>query len=672
MYKPSHFRLALFLLLAGLLWHCEPVEQQSSVSLEIDLKDPEVQRIYDFQDRQMTDSLLSYFQQDDPLYRYLSAMAFASVKAPEAVRPLAGLLSDNYTSVRRAAAYAMGQTGSAEATSLLMESFERNDTAGYFAVSNAAILEAVGKTGDEDHLELLSTISTYRPTDTLLLLGQTRGIYRFALRGLTSQTGTERMIELVTDQAYPVEVRVMAANYLYRAADIDLSGYGPDLAQLIFKEDDSRIRMTLAIALGKAGGKEAQAALLQLFRMENDYRVRCNILRALVNFPYDDSKSLLFEAVKAPQVQVAKVAADQLLANGDSKDATTYWRLAKDSVAWQVSTKLYAAAHRHLPAYYADYRDAINGELRVRYRNSTNVYEQAALLQALSEFGWNYRFIQREGLTAESPVVRTAAATALSNILSYDDFVRYFGAGYRRVKREIGLYLKDGIRSGDAGVVAVAAQALANLEEPYREYLLRQDSSFMDEGLELLELPRQIETYHALMRTQAIFRGEEPPEPRTPQYNHPIDWSVLVKLRENARATIRTNKGDITLELLPELAPGSVANFVQLAVDDFYNGKTFHRVVPNFVIQGGCPRGDGFGSLDYTIRSELPDLYYDQAGYVGMASAGNHTEGTQFFITHSPTPHLDGNYTIFARVISGMNVVHSTVVGDQIERIDIE
>jgi len=660
------------IVLAVLLWRCEPVEQQSFVSLEIDLKDPEVQRIYDFQDRQMTDSLLTYFRQDAPLYRYLAAMAFASIKSPEAVRPLAGLLSDDYTSIRKAAAYAMGQTGSSEATPLLMENFEQNDTAGYYALSNAAILEAVGKTGDQEHLELLSTITTYQPTDTLLLLGQARGIYRFALRGITSAGGTQRMIELVTNQIYPLAARIMAANYLYRAGGLDLSEYGPELAQLIFKEDDPRIRMTLAIALGKAGGEEAQAALLQLFRMENDYRVRCNILRALANFPHDVSKPLLIEAIKAPQTQLAKVAAAQFLEQGNSQDATTYWRLAKDSVAWQVSTTLYAAAQRHLPTYYADYRDAINAELRNRFRNSSSVYEQAAVLQAMSEFGWNYRFIQRQGLTAESPVIRTAAATALSAILDYDDFTSYFGGGYPRVRREISLYLKDGIRSGDAGVVAVAAQALAKLEQPYRSYLLQQDSSFLNDGLAQLTLPRQIESYNALLRTRAIFRGEEEPQPRTPEYNHPIDWSVLVKLRENPQATVSTDKGDIVLELYPEHAPGSVANFIQLAVDDFYNGKTFHRVVPNFVIQGGCPRGDGYGSLDYTIRSELPDLHYDQEGYVGMASAGNHTEGTQFFITHSPTPHLDGNYTIFARVLSGMSAVHNTTVGDQIQRIDIE
>jgi len=89
------------------------------------------------------------------------------------------------------------------------------------------------------------------------------------------------------------------------------------------------------------------------------------------------------------------------------------------------------------------------------------------------------------------------------------------------------------------------------------------------------------------------------------------------------------------------------------------------------VIQGGCPRGDGYGSLAYSIRSELPLAYYDEEGYIGMASAGNHTEGTQFFITHSPTPHLDGGYTIFGKVTEGMDAVHQMEEGDNILSVAI-
>jgi cyclophilin family peptidyl-prolyl cis-trans isomerase len=185
-----------------------------------------------------------------------------------------------------------------------------------------------------------------------------------------------------------------------------------------------------------------------------------------------------------------------------------------------------------------------------------------------------------------------------------------------------------------------------------------------------LELPNAIETYNALAECIAEVKGESY-SPKTVDYNHPIDWNLVEGLDDTVTAELITSVGTIVLDLYTNIAPGSVANFVQLSRDRFYNGKNFHRVVPNFVIQGGCPRGDGFGSLDYTIRSEFFPIYYANEGYLGMASAGNHTEGTQWFITHSPTPHLDGNYTIFGRVRSGMNVVHSIQVGDQIKEINI-
>ena len=114
-----------------------------------------------------------------------------------------------------------------------------------------------------------------------------------------------------------------------------------------------------------------------------------------------------------------------------------------------------------------------------------------------------------------------------------------------------------------------------------------------------------------------------------------------------------------------------MANFIELSKSGFFKGKNFHRIVPNFVSQGGCPRGDGFGSLPYSIRSELPQIYYDRPGCLGMASAGNHTEGTQFFITHSATPHLDGNYTLFGQVKSGLSLATQLAPGDKIINISI-
>ena len=135
---------------------------------------------------------------------------------------------------------------------------------------------------------------------------------------------------------------------------------------------------------------------------------------------------------------------------------------------------------------------------------------------------------------------------------------------------------------------------------------------------------------------------------------------------DSIEVVMKTTKGNITLLLFTDKAPGSVANFLELCQKDFYDNKFFHRVVPNFVVQAGCPRGDGYGGLNYTIRSELNLNYYLETGLLGMAHAGNHTESSQFFITHSPAPHLDGNYTIFGKVKEGMDVVHTLYQGDKI------
>jgi cyclophilin family peptidyl-prolyl cis-trans isomerase len=117
-------------------------------------------------------------------------------------------------------------------------------------------------------------------------------------------------------------------------------------------------------------------------------------------------------------------------------------------------------------------------------------------------------------------------------------------------------------------------------------------------------------------------------------------------------------------------APGTVMSIARLVEEGYYDGKLFHRVVPNFVIQTGCPNGDGWGGLDFTMRSEFTELMYT-SGTVGMASAGQDTESCQWFITHSPTPHLNGRYTIFAYVTSGMDVVQNIEVGDRIIKMSL-
>ncbi|MCI0496348.1 peptidylprolyl isomerase [candidate division KSB1 bacterium] len=141
--------------------------------------------------------------------------------------------------------------------------------------------------------------------------------------------------------------------------------------------------------------------------------------------------------------------------------------------------------------------------------------------------------------------------------------------------------------------------------------------------------------------------------------------------QKKLQAVIKTNKGNLTIQLFAEEAPLTVANFVKLSEEGFYNGIIFHRVVPDFVIQAGCPRSDGWGGPGYMIRCEINPKRYDR-GTVGMALAGKDTGGSQFFITHTPQPHLDGRYTVFGQVIQGLNVLDEIQPFDAIEKIEIK
>jgi len=141
------------------------------------------------------------------------------------------------------------------------------------------------------------------------------------------------------------------------------------------------------------------------------------------------------------------------------------------------------------------------------------------------------------------------------------------------------------------------------------------------------------------------------------------------------KATFKTTKGDINLELHAEKAPLTVANFVNLCKKGYYDGLKFHRVIPDFMIQGGCPLGTGTGGPGYQFKDEFhPTLRHDTAGVLSMANSGPGSNGSQFFITHIETPWLDNNHTVFGTVVteSDQKVVDSIAQNDAIESISID
>ncbi len=137
-------------------------------------------------------------------------------------------------------------------------------------------------------------------------------------------------------------------------------------------------------------------------------------------------------------------------------------------------------------------------------------------------------------------------------------------------------------------------------------------------------------------------------------------------------ATIETNKGTIRLRLEDDKVPKTVANFEKLAKEGFYNGLKFHRVIPDFMVQTGCPQGTGTGGPGYKFGDEFhKELKHDGPGVLSMANAGPNTNGSQFFITHVSTPWLDGKHSVFGRVLEGQDVVDSIQQGDKMLKVSV-
>jgi peptidyl-prolyl cis-trans isomerase B (cyclophilin B) len=138
------------------------------------------------------------------------------------------------------------------------------------------------------------------------------------------------------------------------------------------------------------------------------------------------------------------------------------------------------------------------------------------------------------------------------------------------------------------------------------------------------------------------------------------------------RISMETTKGTLELELYPEHAPKTVNNFVFLAREGYYDGIKFHRVIPNFVIQGGDPSGTGAGGPGYQFEDECKgNPLIHETGMMSMANAGPNTNGSQFFIAHSPQPHLDGKHTVFGKVVKGKDIVDAIKAGDQMTKVTV-
>jgi cyclophilin family peptidyl-prolyl cis-trans isomerase/HEAT repeat protein len=654
---------------------CVPPEygKETYVNIQIDFKSKEVQKLYDLQERQNIDSLRLYLRSDNPTFRYIAATAMGALKDSASIDSIAPLLKDTLLDIRIAAAHALGQIGKYEAEKHLIKAYESKDEFGEYAPFNAAALEAIGKCGNKQSLNNLINIKTFELEDSILLRGQAFGIYRFGLRDTFSDASIAKMVSFVGNTTFPTNVRTIAAHYLARLKSRYDSTVTNPICTILLTEKNPDITMALGRALGRAYNPAFVLPTLEnVYKTSTDYRVKVNIINGLGEFEYAKIQPLLMLAVRDRNIHVSNTAAQFLVNKGNEVDAGYYKMMVNnDEIPSSTRHIMMGAALKWL-IYYPKIRDTLSKEIQYTYNKTPNPFEKAQILRGLAEYGWNYDFIRDEAFKKDNPkYLKTVAAECIVKIITSPDFFNTFKLNASKAKKDLKAALFGMIRTGDAGMIAVAAEALRDPAADLNKKMMRDSVSALYQVMQRLKIPEESESYEVLRQTIGYIVDAKDIGKKKLTAPRSIDFSILGSLNETSLVTIKTTKGDIKLKLLTQNAPISVANFILLARSNFFNKKTFHRVVPNFVVQTGCPRGDGYGSLDYTISSELTPQHYDTEGYVGMASAGNHTECSQWFITHSATFHLDVNYSIFAKVISGMEVVHKIEVGDIVETVTV-
>jgi peptidylprolyl isomerase len=663
--------------------------------------------IVQFQDKRTIydGKLVSFLTDPDPVVRQRAVRAFGSIQDTSVINLLVDRLStDASENVSSEAAFAIGQTAGALSRNgrealehdLIWTRLERMPAGG-----SDQLIEELGKWCSVLSLQdLVLKYGNASPPDHLPAL--TMCIARCAIRNVTAPEA----VRLLLSHIKPYEATTWQTAYaLQRVGNHD--EIRADLEQVVelYRHPDPLVRMNIATLLGKVKDEtRSLEALLRLADFDPDWRVRVNALKALAAFDLErhpDAMKMfrrlftsgpMYVSLTALSAFGSLVLRDTLPTSPTGEALRELERIALNrgnELLWQFQAEAASSLSRLRGAAampFIDLRENTPRALRTQLLASLGRTAAPTALPMLLSYA-----------RGDEPVLARAALDGLAELwahIPHDTLTS-------QTLRQAGV---EGLRSGDVALVTTAASLLG-------DSTLLDRSSVMPliEALNRARLPHDIEAMQEICATLGRLRDERALEPLrqqleqkdrsvasaasaaikaitghsegadVPSYFEPLytdyDFNYLHALRDSICGrgrsdticvNIETIRGNIVAELYLNYAPMTIMSVLKLATQrGFYRGLTFHRIVPNFVIQGGDPRGDGWGGPGYTIRSEFSPLRYE-TGTVGIASAGKDTEGSQFFITQSPQPHLDGRYTIIGRVKSGMEVVNALELDDHL------
>lgn len=704
------FGFAFGLLNSGLV--CAQVAAPASVPQAILLQ------IIRAEDRRSWDGdLSSLMSHANPAVRTRAALAAGRIGNELAIPALVSLLeSDSDARVRSMAAFALGEVESPQPVEQLTAQLSQNNTPHL----RARIVEALGKiaaalppTAEAKKKEIGKTVLD---------------VLKFEARRSAPDTEVVLLALTATLRARPEGAGAVVAEFLSYPDSRIRSDAGNTLARLRAKDGneqlqklltsdpDPNVRANAARVLGATEDKSAYDGLLDRALNDKDSRVRVSAVRAL--------GSLRDARAASPLLAVGKTRVAQGGISETLEIVTTLGRLeqnarSKASIEWlnelqslkapevevafaRIHPQLYSTDIHEIPDPHDWLRFSAIGQGIAELANvksgdpmlDANIKNEALRNLTMSLSCPRDEPPRRRELLRVRPGMVLAVRCTPMSAKALPNWLRAYAAFKPKDLAEL---LRQQLKDSDVIVRATAAELLGELPtDPTNTAALREalTVALRDQGsndavlaiIDALAKPKDRSANEAIMMAldtnDYIVRRKAIEALQTSGAGDFKNRLTEVKTQNTARdyqraisrigkrvlAVVNTSKGSFTIELLPEAAPLNVDNFVQLARHRYFNGIVFHRVVPNFVVQGGDPRGDGNGGPGYQIRCEINEVPY-QRGTVGMALSGKDTGGSQWFVTHAPQPHLDGGYTVFGNVIAGMEVVDRIVRGDTIRSI---
>jgi peptidylprolyl isomerase len=708
--------LSLILVAFSIVW-CSSSTQAQGVKFS-----PIERKLIEWTDaREHTDSLIAYLRHSDPNVAWRAAIGLANIQDTLS-RPaiIKALREEKRGSVQDALAFALGCLGPNEASA---------NAISYSATDDLTVtkLESLGRTVTNAQLPktlryLTTEISSRAAIDGLMQIALRNMPVGTALKEEALETKFEELMTTLSESSKD-ETRWKTAYFYARLNDSSLNLSHLDIIQTLLNDQGEPLaRMFAATALARIHNLQAQNILVRALRSEREWRVRVNVLGALTRAVEVDSLLLvnIWNTILS-----ADNDNDGSIHAAEAAFATLEDLTAKDKINPKDTAELKSFLHSLMPS--RELYPGLPMQIRSRalpvlahFGHSDKLHEfvlemntmrdrliREQTLRAFGIYEDTLGFVSLlQNLAVVQPADQLPYLNALGELWQKAKKTPWFMSNIEE-KRYANAFRHMLIRmpslNQDPAVVATVLELMKDsavlVDQSFRNeakeylssYLVRYKAPEYEDNLNAvisaIKWMGERDDSLVLKLSQVAFMAHQNDmrslvdsvvtaiqsiqgptlEFKRSANRKPIDWAML----ENTSDTvlISTDKGLMYLKLNKYEAPLTSLNFIKLAKMSYFANNVFHRVVPNFVIQAGDRTQTGFGGPGYTIRREVAPIGYTKAGIVGMASSGKDTEGSQWFITHLPTPHLDTRYTVFGEIVAGTEVIDRIHMYDKISNI---